>query len=53
VPAAVLGSSTRGTILHKLIEEMLTGETGDSKADLGARAADLIRQMGQEPGIGS
>ncbi|MEH6952557.1 UvrD-helicase domain-containing protein [Nitrobacter sp. NHB1] len=48
-PAAVLGSSTRGTILHKLIEEVLTGEAGDAKADLEARAADLIRQMGQEP----
>jgi len=48
-PAAVLGSSTRGTILHKLIEEVLTGEAGDAQADLEARAADLIRQMGQEP----
>ena len=48
-PAVVLGSSTRGTILHKLIEEVLTGEAGDAKADLEAHAADLIRQMGQEP----
>jgi exodeoxyribonuclease-5 len=48
-PAAVLGSSTRGTILHKLIEEVLTGESGDAKGDLEIRAADLIRQMGQEP----
>ena len=47
-PAAVLGSSTRGTILHKLIEEVLTGEGGDEKADLEARAADLIRQPGCE-----
>jgi ATP-dependent exoDNAse (exonuclease V) beta subunit len=50
-PAAVLGSSTRGTILHKLIEEVLTGETGDAKADLQARATDLIRQTGQEPAV--
>jgi len=48
-PAAVLGSSTRGTILHKLIEEVLTGEAGDARAELEIRAADLIRQMGQEP----
>jgi ATP-dependent exoDNAse (exonuclease V) beta subunit len=48
-PAAILGSSTRGTILHKLIEEVLTGEGGDEKTDLEARAADLIRQTGQEP----
>ncbi len=48
-PAAVLGSSMRGTVLHKLIEEVLTGEGGDEKTDLEVRAADLIRQMGQEP----
>jgi ATP-dependent exoDNAse (exonuclease V) beta subunit len=48
-PAAVLGSSTRGTILHKLIEEVLTGEAGDAQTDLETRAAELIRQMGQEP----
>ena len=48
-PAAVLGSSTRGTILHKLIEEVLTGQSGDEKGDLETKAADLIRQMGQEP----
>lgn len=48
-PAAVLGSSTRGTILHKLIEEVLTGEAGDTQTDLETRAAELIRQVGQEP----
>lgn len=48
-PAAVLGSSTRGTILHKLIEEVLTGETCDTKTDLETRAAELVRQVGQEP----
>ncbi|ODM75108.1 hypothetical protein A6X20_16345 [Bradyrhizobium elkanii] len=48
-PAAVLGSSTRGTILHKLIEEVLTGEAGDAQTELEARAAELICQMGQEP----
>ncbi|WP_210161761.1 PD-(D/E)XK nuclease family protein, partial [Bradyrhizobium japonicum] len=48
-PAAVLGSSTRGTILHKLIEEVLTGEACDARADLETRAAELIRQVGHEP----
>ncbi len=48
-PAAVLGSSIRGTILHKLIEEVLTGESGDAKGELENRAVDLIRQVGQEP----
>jgi ATP-dependent exoDNAse (exonuclease V) beta subunit len=48
-PAAVLGSSTRGTILHKLIEEVLTGEAGDANTELETRAAQLIRQVGQEP----
>ncbi|WP_409192023.1 UvrD-helicase domain-containing protein [Bradyrhizobium sp. RDM4] len=48
-PAAVLGSSTRGTILHKLMEEVLTGEASDARTDLETRAAELIRQMGQEP----
>ncbi|AHY56936.1 hypothetical protein [Bradyrhizobium japonicum] len=33
-PAAVLRSSTRATILHKLIEEVLTGEACDARADL-------------------
>ena len=50
-PAAVLGSSTRGTILHKLIEEVLTGEAEDAKSGLEVRAADLIRQMGHEPAL--
>ncbi|WP_035678816.1 UvrD-helicase domain-containing protein [Bradyrhizobium liaoningense] len=48
-PAAVLGSSTRGTILHKLMEEVLTGEASDARTDLEKRAAELIRQMGHEP----
>lgn len=52
-PAAVLGSSTRGTILHKLIEEVLTGETCDASTDLETRAAELVRQMGHEPAANS
>src|SRR5262249_10214862 len=51
-PAAVLGSSMRGTILHKLIEEVLTGETCDARTELERRATELVRQMGQEPAAG-
>ena len=36
----------RGTILHKLIEEVLTGETAEEKKALAARAEILIRALG-------
>ena len=36
----VAGSATRGTILHKLMEEVLTGETQDSILDLERRATE-------------
>ena len=46
VPAAAIqGGRERGTILHKLIEEVLIGETGESLQDLTARAEDLIRSL--------
>ncbi|SIO57588.1 exodeoxyribonuclease-5 [Bradyrhizobium erythrophlei] len=48
-PAGVLGSATRGTILHKLIEEVLTGETPDTVAELDRRAVELLSQLGLEP----
>ena len=35
----------RGLILHKLIEEVLTGETVDAVAHIRARAAELIRHQ--------
>ena len=35
----------RGLILHKLMEEVLTGETRDDAAHLQARAAELIEQQ--------
>jgi len=41
----IKGSRERGVILHKLMEEVLTGETGDEVAVLNARAAELIVQM--------
>ena len=45
-PPAIQGGRERGLILHKLIEEVLTGETSDTMADLIARAEILIRAMG-------
>jgi hypothetical protein len=46
---SVAGSSQRGTILHKLMEEVLTGETSAAPAELHRRAAELVRQLGLEP----
>ena len=46
---AVAGSSQRGIILHKLMEEVLTGETAPAVADLHGRATELIGQLGLEP----
>lgn len=45
----VAGSSTRGTILHKLMEEVLTGETQDTAIELETRATELLAQLGREP----
>ena len=44
---AVQGGRRRGTILHKLLEEVLTGETPENDAALVARADALIRTLGQ------
>ena len=38
----------RGLILHKLIEEVLTGETPDQEGSLQVRAAELIEQQDLE-----
>jgi len=46
---AVAGSSTRGILLHKLMEEVLTGETPASLAMLVQRASELLAQLGIEP----
>lgn len=43
---AVQGGRERGLVLHKLLEEVLTGETQDTLGSLKARAAELLRQMG-------
>ena len=44
--AAIQGGRERGTILHKLIEEVLTGETAETLPTLVARAKTLIRALG-------
>jgi len=43
----IQGGRERGVILHKLIEEVLAGETEEAVAALTARAAILIRALGQ------
>lgn len=47
--AQVQGGRERGLILHKLMEEVLTGETPEAEATLNDRAADLIRAFGKIP----
>ena len=42
------GGRERGLILHKLMEEVLTGETAENTGTLRARAAELIAQLGLE-----
>jgi len=53
---AVLGSRERGLIIHKLIEEILTGETEETISALTARAGVLIRALGRpiadDPALG-
>ncbi|QFI77210.1 AAA family ATPase [Bradyrhizobium betae] len=48
-PIEVLGGATRGTILHKLMEEVLTGETPDMAPELERRAGELLCQLNVEP----
>ena len=43
---AIQGGRERGLILHKLIEEVLTGETAEVQLELVARAEILIRALG-------
>jgi ATP-dependent exoDNAse (exonuclease V) beta subunit len=46
----VQGGRERGLVIHKLFEEVLTGETADDVASLIHRAGELIRDIGREPG---
>lgn len=41
----IKGSRERGVILHKLMEEVLTGEISDDASALESRASELIGQM--------
>jgi exodeoxyribonuclease-5 len=45
----VQGGRERGLILHKLIEEVLTGETPEAEAALTERAVEHIRALGRSP----
>jgi len=45
----VAGGATRGTILHKLMEEVLNGETDDGLDALVARAKELMAQLSITP----
>ncbi|MDR7037979.1 exodeoxyribonuclease-5 [Methylobacterium sp. BE186] len=46
---AVQGSRTRGVIIHKLLEECLTGETAGETDAVVKRALELIESLGLEP----
>lgn len=48
-PLPVQGGRERGLVLHKLMEEVLTGETGEAPADLQDRAERLVRSLGKFP----
>ncbi|MCY3995220.1 MAG: UvrD-helicase domain-containing protein [Rhodobacter sp.] len=53
---AIQGGRERGLILHKLIEEALTGETAETRRELVARARTLIGALGlpivDDPALG-
>lgn len=50
VPASTTqGGAVRGTLLHKLMEEVLTGEVAAAAAALQARAAELSAQLAASP----
>ena len=50
-PIPVRGSQTRGRVLHKLMEEVLTGELAADAPSLIARAAVLRGQLAAMPGF--
>src|SRR5258705_239992 len=43
---AIRGGRERGLVVHKLLEEVLTGETADRGEALEIRARDLLAQLG-------
>lgn len=46
-PPSIQGGRERGLILHKLLEEVLTGETLEGRTELTERAISLIRALGR------
>jgi exodeoxyribonuclease-5 len=46
VSGAIRGSRERGLVVHKLLEEVLTGETADRAAALETRSRALLTQLG-------
>jgi len=48
-PSPITGGATRGTLLHKLMEEVLNGETADDAPALVARAKELLAQLAIAP----
>jgi exodeoxyribonuclease-5 len=46
---AIQGGPLRGTILHKLMEEVVSGEAADNVDALETRSSELINQLGQTP----
>jgi exodeoxyribonuclease-5 len=49
VASTIQGGRARGLIIHKLFEEVLTGEVQDDQRVLAKRADSLIRELCQEP----
>ena len=47
LPATIQGGRERGLIIHKLFEEVLTGETAETAPALQTRAETLIRALGR------
>jgi CRISPR-associated exonuclease Cas4 len=45
----VQGGAMRGSILHRLMEEILTGELADRGSEIAARAKDLLSQLSESP----
>lgn len=45
----IQGGLERGTILHKLMEEVLTGELADDLISIKNRSDELIRSFGKQP----
>ena len=45
----IQGSTRRGVIIHKILEEVLTGEVSDTEEALKRRAGELIISLGEQP----